>query len=146
MNENRKRVLDMLDSHKITAEEAFRLLDAMEDKAGPTAGATTAGRRDIKYLRVMVDDPNGHHGEGPQKVNIRVPVALIRAGMKFKSLIPNEAGDRVEEALKEKGISLNLKNLKDEDIDELIQALTEVEVDVDSNGPHGKVKVKIMAE
>jgi hypothetical protein len=72
-------------------------------------------------------------------VNVRVPVSLIRAGMKFTSLIPSDVANQVEGALREKGINFNLKNLKDEDIDELIDALRELEVDID--GGEGKVRV-----
>jgi hypothetical protein len=95
--------------------------------------------RKIKYLRVLIDSPHGHHGDKPEKVNVRVPVSLIRAGMKFTSLIPREAGDKVEEELRCRGINLNIKNIKDEDIDDLIEALSELEVDID--GGDGKVRV-----
>ena len=66
-------------------------------------------------------------------------IIAIRAGMKFTSLIPREAGDKVEEELRCRGINLNIKNIKDEDIDALIEALAELEVDID--GGQGKVRV-----
>jgi Asp-tRNA(Asn)/Glu-tRNA(Gln) amidotransferase B subunit len=136
MTDNRKRILDMLEAGKISAAEAMKLLEAME-KTG------TEPRREvrkIKYLRVLIDNPGGEHGGSKaDKVNVRVPVSLIRAGMKFTSLIPQDAADQVEGELKKKGISLNLKNLKDEDIEELIAALAELEVDID--GGEGKVRV-----
>ena len=50
---------------------------------------------------------------------IRIPVSLIRAGMKFTSLMPHDAASHVEGALRQKGIDINLKNIKDEDIDRL---------------------------
>jgi len=62
--------------------------------------------------------------------------------MKFTSLLPHDAASHVEDALRDKGININLKNIKDEDIDELIDALREVEVDIDG----GQGKVKIYAE
>ncbi len=89
---------------------------------------------------MLVDNPGGKKGEGKaDKVNVRVPVSLIRAGMKFTSLIPQDAAGQVEGELKKKGINLNLKNLKGEDIEELITALAELEVDID--GGEGKVRV-----
>ena len=75
-------------------------------------------------------------------MNIRVPVALLRAGMKFKSLLPREASDKIDSALHDKGIDFNLKNLKDEDFEAFIQALSELEVDVDADNS----KVRITAE
>ena len=144
MSENRQKILEMLDAKKISVEEAMKLLDAVE-KSGEGAAPRPDGRS-IKYLRVLIDSPHGHtdehgHHMGPGKVNVRVPVALIRAGMKFTSLIPTEASDQIEGELKKKGVSLNLKNLKDLDVDELIQALSELEVDVDSGD-----KIRVFAE
>jgi hypothetical protein len=145
MSDNRKRILDMLDAKKITVEEAMKLLDAVE-RPGSTPESTIPSGRTIKYLRVLVDSPQGHtdeHGRHhpPGKVNIRVPVGLIRAGMKFTSLLPKEASDQIDAELKKKGVSFNIRNIKDEDIEELIQALSELEVDVDSGE-----KVRVFAE
>jgi hypothetical protein len=145
MSDNRKKILEMLDAKKITVDEATKLLSALDrSNSAPSEGqpleqlVNRVGRK-IKYLRVLIDNPSSHHGEGPEKVNVRVPVSLIRAGMKFTSLIPREAGDKVEEHLRSRGINLNIKNIKDEDIDELIEALAELEVDID--GGDGKVRV-----
>ncbi|MGI2335054.1 MAG: SHOCT-like domain-containing protein [Dehalogenimonas sp.] len=145
MSDNRKKILVLLDNKKISVEEAMRLLQAVEsgDKSSEVTGgvgelAKKVGNR-IKYLRVIVENPKGNSMEDPERVNVRVPVSLIRAGMKFTSLIPQEAAAQVEGALKQKGINLNVKNIKDEDIDELIEALAELEVDVD--GGDGKVRV-----
>jgi hypothetical protein len=146
MPDNRQKILEMLDAKKISVEEAMKLLDAVERPAGGTGAAKPDGRS-IKYLRVLVDSPHGfkdehgYRGEGPAKVNIRVPVGLIRAGMKFTALLPKEASDQIDARLKEKGVSFNLRNIKDEDIEELIQALAELEVDVD-----GGDKVRVFAE
>jgi len=144
MSDNRKKILEMLDSKKISVDEAMKLLGAIDrgDKSAPESAiekiADRLGRK-IKYLRVLVDNPHPQHGEAPERVNVRVPVSLIRAGMKFTSLIPREAGDKVEQALRDKGINFNIKNIKDEDIDDLIEALAELEVDID--GGEGKVRV-----
>ena len=146
MSDNRKKILEMLDAKKITVDEATKLLSAVDrgDKASfteerPVDQIINRIGRKIKYLRVLVDNPHGHDGEAPEKVNVRVPVSLIRAGMKFTTLIPREAGDKVEEELRCRGINLNIKNIKDEDIDALIEALAELEVDID--GGEGKVRV-----
>ena len=67
---------------------------------------------------------------------------LIRAGMKLTALIPPHAADKVNDALKEKGVNLDLRNLKMDDIEELVQALSDLEVDVQS----GKEKVHVYVE
>ena len=83
------------------------------------------------------------HDKNVQKVNIRVPMSLIRAGIKMKSLIPPEAKDKVNNALKEKGINFDINSIKTEDIEELVEALGDMEIDVE--GGHGE-KVKVYVE
>ena len=139
MSDNKKRILDMLEAGKITSEEAMKLLSATENSDREPGEGKPGAFRKIKYLRVIVDNPNQTGGNMPGKVNVRVPVSLIRAGMKFTSLIPGDAANQIEGALRDKGVNFNLKNLKDEDIDELIDALRELEVDID--GGEGKVRV-----
>ena len=147
MSDNRKRILELLDAKKISVEEAMKLLQAVERGDEGAPDALRINGRSIKYLRVLIDSPrgfkdeHGQRGEGPGKVNIRVPVGLIRAGMRFTSLLPREASDEIENALKQKGVSLNIKNIKEEDIDELLDALSELEIEVDSGE-----KIRVFAE
>jgi hypothetical protein len=70
-------------------------------------------------------------------------MSLIRAGIKLTSLIPPEAMEKVNGALKEKGINFDVRSVKAEDIEELIGALGELEVDVMS--AKGE-KVKVFVE
>jgi hypothetical protein len=51
--------------------------------------------------------------------------------------------DKVNDALRDKGINFDVKSVKPEDIEELIGALGELEVDVESG--HGE-KVKVFVE
>ena len=132
--DNRKRILDMLAEGKINSDEALELLSALENE-----NPVSAMPKKVKYLRVMVDSAQASSGSGPGKVNIRVPVSLIRAGIKFTSVIPKDVSGQVEEALSRKGININLKNIKEEDVEDLIAALREMEIDV--NGGEGKVRI-----
>jgi hypothetical protein len=72
-----------------------------------------------------------------------VPLSLVRAGIKLTSLIPPEAMDKINGALKDKGINFDVRSIKSEDIEELIEALGELEVDVLS--ARGE-KVKVFVE
>jgi hypothetical protein len=65
-------------------------------------------------------------------VHVKIPLNLVRAGLKLTSLIPQPARDQVNKAMLEKGMSFDLNNFKPEDIDELLEALREMEIDVDS--------------
>jgi len=147
MPENQRRILEMLKDKKITVEEAERLLSltATGEGTGDTPPGTAAEKKHpAKYLRVVVQpDTEGAPGSHADRVNVRVPMSLIRAGMKLKALVPPNAADKVHEALKEKGIDFDLRNIKDADIEELIAALSDLEVDVE--GSQGE-KVHVFVE
>jgi hypothetical protein len=126
MTEERKKILEMLANGKITTAEAEKLLNAVESKIDETSkGKTSLSPKIPKYLFVKVDSTNG------DKVNIRVPLKIIRAGIKLKSLIPQEAQDKIDQKLGEKGVNFKLDDISDENIQELMEALTEFEVNVE---------------
>jgi hypothetical protein len=143
MSENRTKILEMLAQNKISVDEAGRLLNALgaEDSGAARPPADAAARAKPKYLRVTVlPDPDSADSQHFDRVNIRVPVSLIRAGVKLTSLIPPEARDKVNGALREKGIDFDVRNIKPEDLDELVDALSELEVDV-VGGKGDKIRV-----
>ena len=146
MSENKKKILEMLAENKITVEEAERLLalTVPEEAGGNTdSEPLTEKKKAFKYLRVEVTpgkDWESHpHGE---RVNVRVPMNLIRAGMKLTSLIPAHAADKVNDALKEKGVDFDMRSLKPEHLEDLVDALSDLEVNVES----GKEKIHVYVE
>lgn len=144
MTDNKKKILEMLAQNKISADEAYRLLNVIDSDEGreesPPKAESKAGAKP-KYLRVnIIPDPDNPDADNVDRVNVRVPMSLIRAGIKLTSLIPPEAMDKVNGALKDKGINFDVRSIKSEDIEELIEALGELEVDVVS-GRGEKVKV-----
>jgi hypothetical protein len=147
MTENQKRILEMVAEKKITVDEASRLLNALsgeESTAKPDMEAQVKAKNKPRYLRVTVmPDPEHENSNKVDRVNIRVPVSLIRAGIKLTSLIPPEARGKVTEAMHEKGMDFDMRNLKPEDLDAIVDALNDLEVDVlSSNGE----KVKVFVE
>jgi len=138
MSESQKKILELLENKKITVDEAQRLLSALRGEEGHHEGHVLRDRTPKpargKYLRVTVQpDPEHERAGNVDRVNVRVPMSLIRSGMKFSSLLPEEARDKVGGALRDKGIDFDMRNLKPEDFDELIDALSELEVDVRSS-------------
>lgn len=130
MNEERKKILDMLVEGKITAEEADRLLTAVSAKKENNIGDPVKTVLP-KYLRVMVEpDPSS---EKHDRVNIRVPLKLIRAGLKLASFIPKDAQGKVNEALHEKGIEADFTKIKPEDLDEILLQLDDLSVNVEGH-------------
>jgi len=127
MSRERTKILQMVADGKITPEEAEKLFGRLDAPSPPEAtapdrspkGRNGGGNRPLKYLRVVVED-------GEDKVNIRVPVGLIRTGIKLSTLMPLSASEH----LSEHGIDLSQFNNLDGD--ELIEALRDLQVDVDS--------------
>ena len=158
MNENRRQILELLAAGKITADEAEQLLAALEPESATTAGTFTGtipggnGAKDAtvktraKYLRVLVEADESMTGmKGPTTVNVRVPMQLLRAGVRLASLIPLQAHDELDEALKRHGVPLTLSQIKPENLEELIDHLEDSTVDVD--GKEGNAtKVRVFCE
>lgn len=135
MSEDRGRILSLLAAGKITADEAERLLDALGARTSAAASlAGTAFEGDPKplltalpkHLYVKVIAVNGDN------VDVKIPIALVRSGLKLTSLIPPQAMDQISDTMSEHGMSVDFNNLKPEDIDELVGALREMEVNVDA--------------
>jgi hypothetical protein len=135
MAEERARVLEMLAKGTISAQEAAKLLDALEANgvgAGAQASAAVApqappSKGPVRFLRVTVKSQAG------DDVNVRIPLGLLRAGMKLTSLIPREAMQKLSTRMSDSGVPLDLAALKQGDIEPLIESLGEMEVSVDSS-------------
>jgi len=134
MGDDRARILDLLAAGKISAEEAGRLLDALasttaqlgngDSSTGAEAKGRTAGVPKFMYVKVVsVKGDN---------VNVKIPLSLVRAGLKLTSLIPPQAADQINKSMAEKGMSFDLSTLKPEDLEELIESLREMEINVDA--------------
>jgi hypothetical protein len=134
MNEQRRKILEMLGQGKISADEAERLIDALDREQAPVTTKTRP-----KYLRVVVDVDEGTGGDKPSKVNVRVPLKLLRAGVRLASLIPPQALTQANAELSKSGVPIDLTRLKPEDIEALVEELDDVTIDVDQ--PDAKVKV-----
>ena len=154
MNENRRQILEMLAAGKITADEAERLIAALEPNTAAPAGEFTgriAGsngwsnsdkdtpvKTRLKYLRVLVESTEKG---GPTTVNVRVPMQLLRAGVRLASLIPQQAHDQFDATMSKHGVPLTLSQIKPENLEELIDHLEDLSVDVDAKDEKAKVRV-----
>ena len=149
MNENRRQILEMLAAGKITAGEAERLIAALESAPAATAGEHSgsvggaAVKTRAKYLRVLVEADEAMTGnKGPTTVNVRVPMQLLRAGVRLASLIPKQAHEQFDEAMSRHGVPITLSQIKPENLEELVDHLEDLTVDVDGkDGNSTKVKV-----
>lgn len=137
---DRKQILQLLADGQITADEADRLLAALErDRPDQRPTTTEPGpNRKPKFLRVLVENTE-QHSEGPGRVNVRIPLQLLRAGVQLTTLIPPPALGQVNQELHNSGLPIDLSRLKPEHIEDLIEQLDEITVDVDR--PDAKVRV-----
>ena len=73
MNEEKSRILKMLEDKKITADEAMKLLDALDR----TESRPTDRELKKKWLHIRVEK------DGRQTVNLKLPLSLLKFGFKF---------------------------------------------------------------
>jgi len=168
MSDERKQILQMVAQGKITIDEADRLLTALDGekpadgnkmtdnsleqlepvdlkellkhKESLDTNATQNPKQNVqpKYLHVKVQSEPGS-GRKHENVDIKIPLLLLKAGVKLSSIVPDKAKSKLSAHLSEKGIDLDLQKLKSDDLDVLIQALSESSINVDSD--HEKVRI-----
>jgi len=118
MNEDRLRILKMIEEGKLTAEEATELLTALgEEEAAPRMNPVQNRRGKRQTLRIKVDETGG------DKVNINLPLGLVKvfAGNgKLEKLIPDSA----KAEMKGQGIDISAFQ-----IDEMIDLVERGELD-----------------
>lgn len=108
MNDDKDRILRLLEEKKITAEEAARLLDAVNKSDG--GGAAN------RFLKVRVTERDGR-----PKVNITMPMGLVKWAIRMapdsaKAKFNEQEIDMraVQDAL-ERGISGKIVDVEDEE-------------------------------
>lgn len=94
LSPERLRILKMIESGHVSAEDGAQLLEALGD-------ATERGRAHPQarpnVLRVRVLDLNNHR----QKVNVTIPVSLVGIGLKLGArLAPFVAGSNADEVMR----------------------------------------------
>jgi len=131
-------------------------------ESGPTVGAASGEKKPPKWLRVVIfrvrpdgnvyptqDEVSMHLGSAGHftfararkgEVNVRIPLALVRAGMKLGAMMPSLAGEEVNRRMRERGIDLS--KMDPAHIEEVIKEMGDMTVDVDD----GKHQVRIFCE
>ena len=111
MSDANLRILKMLEDNRITADEAARLLAAL-DKTDSVVKPKKA-----RFLKIRIYE--GQRDKPKVKVTVPVSVAKLAAklGGKFQMAIPEEA----KKKMREKGVELNQETF--ENLDELFEEL-----------------------
>lgn len=114
MNEERMQILKMVEAGQISAEDAARLLDALDGPApGPEGPA--AGRK----LRIRVTDRETRK----KKVNLTIPIGLAKIAAKF---VP----PKTKKKLASEGVDFDavLSQAVSENIGKVVDAETEDDI------------------
>lgn len=122
-NEERMKILRMIDEGKITAEEGARLLSTLSESRKtsrkPAArGATSGGAR---WLKVRVTDMV----TGKAKATVNLPLGLVDAGLNIASkYAPDVAFDELVEAIN-RGAEGKIIDVYDEEDGEHVEIFIE---------------------
>ena len=139
----KQHILDMLESGKISAQEACELLECLEQSDNPASSGEhvqlSSDKLKGKKLRVEVDGV----AENAQKifVNVSIPLVLARiADNIIEKCMPTVA----EQELKKQGIDIKALNISE--IVSTMESLDEDIVNADIDSEEGKFKVRIYVE
>ena len=139
MSHETRQVLEMLSEGKVNVQEAEQLLNAVgtaspaEDKNGEDKKA------EPRYFRIQVDKP-ARDGKKAENVNIKVPITVIRGGLRLGALIPGLLGKKKIQL--DNGTELDLSKIHYTDLEAMIKDIGELTVDVDG----GDAQVRIRCE
>lgn len=134
MTDETKRILKMVANGKITVNEGERLLAALRAGGAESAEAPKAANRPAPRYLMLEGMGIGKDGEN-EGFRMRLPLNLLRAGMKMRALIPEAKRNMINEKLRQKGIEGDVFNMSEEQIDAFVQSLSELEFEAgDSEG------------
>jgi len=106
-----------------------RTAEADQEASIHQAGHRPPGGRP-KHLSVHIEPKAGETGQ-KERVHIRVPVRILRAGAKLSSILPRHARDRINDALKAHDIGFDLSSLDGDELDSILELLAETGIDIE---------------
>jgi hypothetical protein len=145
-----RRILDMLAEGKITVDEADQLLKAVGTATAPEpAGDAPAGDAGApRWIRINVRKLANENRKA-KDVNIRVPVAVMKGGIRLGAIIALFAGEKAAQRMRERGMDLDLAKISGDlskmngpEFDQFLKTLDDVNIEVDD----GKAQVRITCE
>jgi len=145
-NDHRRRILDLLAQGKITVDDADQLLRALgASSLGPESeAAQPTDRQAARWIRITVDKA-AREGKPAKQVSIRVPMALVRGGVRLGAIFPRlsrKDSDEFSQHLRDHGVDVDWSKMDLSQLDNVLQNLDETTIDVDK----GKAQVRISYE
>ena len=129
-----RRVLEMLAEGKVTVQEAEQLLYAVA-----TNQSSDEKPPEPRYFRIVVNKP-AHDGKKAENVNIKVPMTVVRGGLRLSALFPGVLGKK--KIRLDNGTEVDLSTIHYADLEAMIKDIGELTVDVDG----GDAQVRIRCE
>jgi hypothetical protein len=135
MGEETRQVLEMLSAGKVSVQEAEQLLQAVRN------GGQAGDEKPVepKYFRIQVNR-DAREGKKAENVNIRVPMTVVRGGLRLGALFPGMLGKKKIQL--DNGTELDLSKVTYTDLEAMIKDIGELTVDVDG----GDAQVRIRCE
>jgi hypothetical protein len=122
-SEERKKILQMIQDGKITADEGAKLLAALS-QGGRRRASVSSRATDSRYMRVRVTDTFS----GKTKVSVNLPLGLVDAGLNIAANFMPDLGENtameIGDAIRE-GLTGKIVDVFDEEDGEHIEIFIE---------------------
>jgi hypothetical protein len=133
-NSDTKRVLELLSQGKVTVDEAEQLLAAMKASAGAAAQPSP------RWVRITMHT-DASNGRPEKNVNVRVPLALARSGLKLGAMV-HVFNPRLQEELRKQGVDVDFTKVDLAELSRALEDLGETTIDMDN----GRAQVRVRCE
>ena len=146
-----RRILDMLSQGKITVDDADRLLKALsaDQPADAAATDTAPDAKRARWFRINIHKPAQDETHRSKDMNIRVPIAVVKGGMRLGAIIGTFAGEKAARRMKARGLDIDLAAINSDlsqmngpEFDEFLRSLNDTNIEIDD----GKAQVRITCE
>ena len=131
MSEETRKVLEMLSSGKVSVQEAEQLPQAV---ATPSSDEK---KTEPRFFRILVNKP-AREGKKAENVNIRVPISVVRGGLRLSAFFPGLLGKKKLQL--DNGTELDLSKIHYTDLEAMIKDIGELSVDVDGDDANVRIR------
>ena len=138
MSDDTRRILELLAQGKITVDEADRLMKAVSAAAAQDAAAGAGERPKPRWVRINVFK-QAKEGKQDKEVNIRVPIAVIKSGMRLGAFIPGYLRDEMRQDLRDKGFDVDFSKLDAAALEAVLNDLGEANIHIESGRAHMRI-------
>jgi hypothetical protein len=129
--EERRQILKMLAGKKINAEEADKLLKVIDEKQAEETGEESPQPvKNPKSLIIVIKKNQSQPGK-ERTINVKVPLFMIKAGVKLASFLPGGAENAISKALDKHKLKINSDTFLPENFKEIISIMEEMIITLD---------------